>query len=105
MYKNRAQKRPILQLSKKIKRIVEERIVERHTCFGRDPWLTERADFSHILTVNEKEREEERERDRERERKKQRQRDRETERQRDRERENDTSYIPTVKERTSDLKK
>jgi hypothetical protein len=71
-------------LSKKIKRIVEERIVERHTCFGRDPWLTERADFSHILTVNEKEREEERERDREREKeaKTERQRGREIERER-----------------------
>jgi hypothetical protein len=33
MYENRAYKRPILQLSNKIKRIVEERIVERHTCF------------------------------------------------------------------------
>ncbi len=33
MYENRAQKWPILQLSKKIKIIVEERIVERHTCF------------------------------------------------------------------------
>ena len=29
-------KRPILELSKKTKRIVEERIVERSTCFGED---------------------------------------------------------------------
>jgi hypothetical protein len=33
MYENRAKKRPILALSKKTKTIVEERIVERSTCF------------------------------------------------------------------------
>jgi hypothetical protein len=38
MYKNRALKRPILQLLKKNERIVEERIVERHTCFGSEHW-------------------------------------------------------------------
>ncbi len=50
MYKNRAKKRPILQLSNKIKIIVKERIVECHTCFAeKHIWLLALHIFNLVL--------------------------------------------------------